>query len=189
MTFSSPGLAIYLAAFALASGALIASTTLHRDVLSNCLHSPVSFFDTTPIGRIVNRFSKDVDLVDTSIPRNWEMTVKCGLNVLSTLFVICFNIPTFLWPAFPLAAFYVLVQVQSHPTLHDGCCVFTLGCFFAVLFKSYHPLTSLTMHLPTTTKCFQSYHALVSLTKSTTTKSCHPLTCLIIHSLILPSTH
>jgi len=30
--------------------------------------SPMAFFDTTPLGRIINRFSKDIDEVDLMIP-------------------------------------------------------------------------------------------------------------------------
>ena len=38
-------------------GTLRASTILHRDMLNNILSSTMAFFDTTPIGRIVNRFA------------------------------------------------------------------------------------------------------------------------------------
>jgi ABC-type multidrug transport system fused ATPase/permease subunit len=37
-----------------------ASRLLHDGMLACVLHSPMSFFDTTPLGRIVNRFSKGV---------------------------------------------------------------------------------------------------------------------------------
>lgn len=35
-----------------------ASVTLHRNAIARVMKAPQSFFDTTPIGRIMNRFSK-----------------------------------------------------------------------------------------------------------------------------------
>ena len=42
---------------------LKASKRLHGALLRRVLHAPVSFFDTTPVGRIIQRFSKDTDQV------------------------------------------------------------------------------------------------------------------------------
>jgi len=39
---------------------LKAATKLHGKMLSNILLSPMAFFDTTPLGRVLNRFSKDM---------------------------------------------------------------------------------------------------------------------------------
>ena len=39
-------------------GSMQASRIMHQQLLSNILRVPMSFFDTTPIGRIVNRFAK-----------------------------------------------------------------------------------------------------------------------------------
>jgi len=47
---------------------LKASRTLHNNMLSRIMKAPMSFFDTTPIGRIVNRFSSDVQILDQSLP-------------------------------------------------------------------------------------------------------------------------
>ena len=41
---------------------------LHKEMLEHILLSTMAFFDTTPIGRIINRFSKDIDEVDLMIP-------------------------------------------------------------------------------------------------------------------------
>lgn len=46
---------------------LIASLRLFRSALKGVLHSPVSFFDTTPMGRILSRLSKDQDTLDTQL--------------------------------------------------------------------------------------------------------------------------
>lgn len=40
-----------------------ADKVLHEQLTNNILHLPMSFFDTTPMGRIVNRFSKDMYII------------------------------------------------------------------------------------------------------------------------------
>lgn len=42
-------------------GTLRASSRLHDELFRRILRSPMKFFDTTPTGRILNRFSKDMD--------------------------------------------------------------------------------------------------------------------------------
>lgn len=136
---------VYLGALFLALGALQASMVLHHRLLSNCLRSPMSFYDTTPLGRIVNRFSKDVDVVDTLIPRNVDAWLKCTLHVLATMIVISVSTPYFLTVIIPLGFIYYIVQVLSqlvqpgieiYKTLHvqlpivmkQDCKMLTLNC-------------------------------------------------------------
>lgn len=46
-------------------GCLLASRKLHNDLLCSVMNAPLRFFEVTPIGRILNRFSKDIENVDT----------------------------------------------------------------------------------------------------------------------------
>ena len=43
---------------------------MHKNLLDRVMRSPMSFFDTTPLGRIVNRFAKDIDVCDNTLPTN-----------------------------------------------------------------------------------------------------------------------
>ncbi|XP_061101234.1 ATP-binding cassette sub-family C member 12-like [Conger conger] len=75
---------------------LRASSKLHDKMFERVLRSPMSFFDTTPIGRIVNRFSKDQDEVDTALPFNSENFLQFCLLVTYTLATISAVFPELL---------------------------------------------------------------------------------------------
>jgi ABC-type multidrug transport system fused ATPase/permease subunit len=45
-----------------------ASQILHTVSLGNILRCPIAFFDITPVGWVLNRFSKDVDSMDNALP-------------------------------------------------------------------------------------------------------------------------
>uniref|UniRef100_A0A9J8BTP6 Uncharacterized protein n=1 Tax=Cyprinus carpio carpio TaxID=630221 RepID=A0A9J8BTP6_CYPCA len=94
----------------LADGSISASRTLHTSLLSNILKVPMVFFDTTPSGRIVNRFAKDIFTVDEIIPMSFRTCILCLLGVLGTLFVICLATPIFTAVVVPMAVIYYFVQ-------------------------------------------------------------------------------
>jgi len=63
------------------------STRLHDAVFKVIFHAPMEFFDTTPLGRIVNRMTKDVDEIDNFLPYLAENTTR---NVLRSVAYIVF---------------------------------------------------------------------------------------------------
>ena len=78
--------------------------------LENVLHAPMSFFDTNPKGRVVNRFAKDVDLVDQQIPVICQALFRLGFSVIGTVFAICYALPFFILVIIPLSLIYWFVQ-------------------------------------------------------------------------------
>ena len=70
----------------------------------------MSWFDTTPLGRILNRFSKDVASVDDILPRTFSMFFKCVFDVLATLIVITVATPPFLAVMVPVFVIYFFTQ-------------------------------------------------------------------------------
>ncbi|XP_070201853.1 multidrug resistance-associated protein 1-like [Littorina saxatilis] len=93
-----------------------AAGSLHESMLSNIMRSPMSFFDTTPSGRIVNRFSSDVAVVDNTLPQSLRQAVTQVFGVLSTFIVISYSTPIFLSVIIPLGLLYFLVQRFYIPT-------------------------------------------------------------------------
>ena len=107
-------LSIYLAAFSQVVGATRASGLLHEDLLHGCVRAPLAFFDMTPIGRIVNRFSSDVEVIDTLMAPTLDDWMTCSLDVVATLVVIAISTPLFFLVTLPLAVFLYFVQVIDH---------------------------------------------------------------------------
>ncbi len=62
-------------------GTLYAAVTLHRALLHGVLRAPLLFFDITPIGRVLARFSKDCEDLDNHIPRIVADGIYCLFEV------------------------------------------------------------------------------------------------------------
>ncbi|XP_036078629.1 canalicular multispecific organic anion transporter 2 isoform X3 [Rousettus aegyptiacus] len=104
------GLLVVLSAFAMAVGSVQAAHSLHRALLHNMMRSPQSFFDTTPSGRILNRFSKDIYVIDEVLGPSILMLLGCFYNSIGILVVIVVNTPLFVVVFLPLAVLYLFVQ-------------------------------------------------------------------------------
>ncbi|NXY13006.1 MRP3 protein, partial [Atrichornis clamosus] len=104
------GLIVLICSFTLAMGGINAARTLHAALLENKFHTPQSFYDTTPTGRIINRFSKDIYVIDEVIPPTILMFLGTFFTSLSTMIVIVASTPLFAVVIVPLAILYFFVQ-------------------------------------------------------------------------------
>ncbi|XP_055746362.1 ATP-binding cassette sub-family C member 3 isoform X2 [Salvelinus fontinalis] len=104
------GLLVMVSSFTLAMGNIGAARKLHYALLDNKLHTPQSFFDTTPIGRVINRFSKDIYVIDEALPSTVLMFLGTFFSSLSTMIVIVASTPIFAVVIAPLAFIYIFVQ-------------------------------------------------------------------------------
>ncbi|XP_069809503.1 ATP-binding cassette sub-family C member 3 isoform X2 [Dendropsophus ebraccatus] len=104
------GLLVMTSSFTLAMAGIGAARKLHAALLENKMHTPQSFYDTTPIGRIINRFSKDIYVIDEVIPHTILMFLATFFNSVSTMIVIVCSTPLFAVVIIPLAFVYFFVQ-------------------------------------------------------------------------------
>lgn len=75
-------MAVFISTLALFLGALGAAKYLHNHLLHNILRAPTTtFFDITPVGRILNRFSSDINSVDTDLPAVFHSWAFCFFRV------------------------------------------------------------------------------------------------------------
>lgn len=86
------------------------SKVMHNDMANSVLRAPMSFFETTPIGRILNRFSNDIYKIDEILGKVFGMFFSNSTKVLFTVIVICFSTWEFIFIAAPLTVLYIYYQ-------------------------------------------------------------------------------
>ncbi|KFB46633.1 hypothetical protein ZHAS_00014538 [Anopheles sinensis] len=87
-----------------------AARRLHVTLLQAVLRLPLAFFDITPTGRVLGRFSKDVDVLDNTLPITVSELNYCFFEVVATLVVICISTPVFAAVIVPIGILYYAVQ-------------------------------------------------------------------------------
>ena len=93
-----------------ALGGINAAAALHRRMLARVLRAPVSFFDTTPLGRVLNRFSTDVATVDKDLPASFGSYVQLSSRIAATIVVQAVILPYTILGALPIGVVYGAIQ-------------------------------------------------------------------------------
>ncbi|KAF9172843.1 hypothetical protein BGX21_001195 [Mortierella sp. AD011] len=111
---------IVATASVLLSFAIIGTTEkMHSKAFDKVIHAPMSFFDTTPIGRIINRFSKDVDSLDNVLWGTLNDIFITSLIVLGAVSLTIAYFPYLILAIVPMAAMYYGGSVYYRSTSRE----------------------------------------------------------------------
>lgn len=77
-------------------GSLGASRRIHQRLVNAVMHAKFRFFDSTPLGQLMNRFSKDIESIDQEIAPVAIGVVHCFASILTVVALISIIIPAFL---------------------------------------------------------------------------------------------
>ncbi|KRJ97660.1 multidrug resistance-associated protein 1 isoform X5 [Drosophila yakuba] len=105
------GVLAYFAVVIVYLGGFQAAKTIHNELLAVIIRGSVCrFFDITPIGRLLNSFSGDMDVVDEELPATMDSFMTFIFMVLATIVVISLSTPIFLAVIVPIAFLYYFAQ-------------------------------------------------------------------------------
>ncbi|XP_019738054.1 multidrug resistance-associated protein 4-like isoform X10 [Hippocampus comes] len=93
--------------------------TLHNGMFDSILRTPVHFFQINPIGRILNRFSKDIGHLDSLLPWTFVDFTQVFLQVLGVVIVSTIIMPWILIPFVPLFAAFLWLRRYYLQTSRD----------------------------------------------------------------------
>lgn len=103
--------------FYTAVGRTNASQVLHERLFDRIIRAPMRFFDTTPVGRTLNRFSSDMNAIDTALAPALSQFIGTASQVFGSIIAIAYTTKgIFLVPLVPLLALYYTIQVFFRKT-------------------------------------------------------------------------
>ncbi|CAH1101123.1 unnamed protein product [Psylliodes chrysocephalus] len=95
------------------------SRNLHHKMFRNVLEAPMKFFDTNPSGRILNRFSNDMGIIDELIPQAFIDFIQVFLVLIGILLIIFIKVPYMIVPALLLSVGFYYMRLVYIKTSQD----------------------------------------------------------------------
>ncbi|KAG0794583.1 hypothetical protein G6F22_005317 [Rhizopus arrhizus] len=106
-------------------GSIHGARKLFNNLTDRVVRAPMRFFDTTPVGRLLNRFGKDISVVDLQLARSASFLIECVTGIIASTVVMSAITPEFIITA-------ILV----------GCLYFAIGLFYLRISRELKRLNS-----------------------------------------------
>lgn len=100
-------------------GSLRASRLLFNRLLETAIRATMRWYDVTPTGRVLNRFSRDIETIDMNLARSLQTVNDCLTTFFSSTIIIIIVLPPFMIPAFAIAFCYYRLAVGYLNTSRD----------------------------------------------------------------------
>ncbi|KDQ16441.1 hypothetical protein BOTBODRAFT_186495 [Botryobasidium botryosum FD-172 SS1] len=100
-------------------GSYRASRRLFSRVLATVVQAPMRWFDTTPTGRILNRFSRDIETIDSSLGSSINSTTHYLATFAAGVLTVAVFLPQFLAPALLIGYLYYTLSIGYIRTGRD----------------------------------------------------------------------
>ncbi|XP_060068252.1 ATP-binding cassette sub-family C member 5-like [Ylistrum balloti] len=96
-----------------------ASVNLHNKAIKRVMGTPMRYFDANPPGRILNRFSRDIEEADVFIPYMMDHLLQITIIVITSLATIAYNFPWILLPIIPVVFCVYIIQTISSVAIRN----------------------------------------------------------------------
>jgi len=106
------GLFVFFRSYGMALFGVKAASTMHSNLVTSVLRAPMSFFDTTPTGRLLSRFSKDIHTIDHELTEFFDFVLSLVLQLVVIMITIIFVTPWFTIVLVPLIVLYI--RIMNH---------------------------------------------------------------------------
>ncbi|XP_031634883.1 multidrug resistance-associated protein 7 [Contarinia nasturtii] len=106
-------------AFTFAYAGIKAAKFIHNRLLNSVIFTEFSFFDITPVGRILNRFSSDINTIDDSLPFILNIFLAQIAGLIGALIVSLYGMPWLILVIVPMTPIYFDIQSRYRKSSRD----------------------------------------------------------------------
>ncbi|KAJ9458236.1 ABC transporter C family member 10 [Diplonema papillatum] len=103
---------LMLSAFVYGAGVARAGSRMHDDCIERIVHAPLSWFEETPAGRLISRFTSDLGVIDQVLVIMLDVSLNFAITLLVIVGIICYLVP-FLVPVVVAAAIFYVWMVNA----------------------------------------------------------------------------
>ena len=96
--------------------AIDASQYIHFESVRTIFHSTISFLDQTPTGTLINYLSKDVEVVDTTLPSSFLYVIQQAIRLTTVFLLAAISSPFLLIPFIPVVLVIWYLRIGFHNT-------------------------------------------------------------------------